>query len=274
MNKIDSKIKAYFIDLDGTLLDVKEKHSHKISKMNLEALERAKKSGKEIVISTGRSGNQAKKYLEMVDYTYAVTGNGSIILKKNEIIQSIKISLKDSLLLIDFAKKHGLILKVDDSRTAYGSFGKFQTFLTKRIRFHPVKHFNIEMHKQYNKIVLWGLSKVKMKKVLKLLREKLPNLSIVSMGRGYVLEVSDITATKGLGNMFVANKLGLKSEEIIHIGDSMNDSTVVPHMRLIAMGNASKELKKMADFIGPNYKNGGVAKILNGDYEVNIEKES
>ncbi len=269
MDKLNKKIKAYFIDLDGTLLDIKGKYAHSISKANLLALKQAKEEGQHIIISTGRSGKQATKYLNMVNCSYAVTGNGSIILKNNMVLKSIKISLRDSLSVIEFAKKNKLVLKVDDSRTAYGSFGVIQTYITKKMNFNPVKNFNLEMHKQYNKIVLWGKLKNKMIAIQKIMKKEFPNLSIVLMSKGYALEISDAKATKGMGNWFLAQKLNLKRDEIIHIGDSMNDSTVIPYMKLIAMKNSSNELKQMANYIGPDFKNGGVAKVLNGEYEEN-----
>jgi len=53
---------------------------------------------------------------------------------------------------------------------------------------------------------------------------------------------------------------------MLHIGDTMNDSTAIPYMRFVAMKNSEKKLKSLTDYIGPDYKNAGVAKILNGEY--------
>ena len=276
MSDLNKDIKIFFIDLDGTLLDAKKDGSHDISPDNHEALKLAKKQGKIIIISTGRSGVQASKYLELVDWDYAVTGNGAVILKNvhgNKVIKQTNMTIRQSLLIIDFAKKHGLVLKVDDKRIGYGSFGKFQSFITKKIRFQPVKHFNLEMHKEYYKIVLWGKTRSKMKKLGKLLSEKVEGVSVVSSSKGFTLEVTHKDSTKGIGNKYVAEQLGVTDKNhMIHIGDSMNDSTVVNYMGLIAMKNSPKELKNIATHIGPNYKKGGVAKVLAGQYKVNEKK--
>lgn len=269
MNNLNQNIKVFFIDLDGTLLDIKNKYSLDISNENKESMKKVISQGKHIVVSTGRSGYQAKKYLDKIECEYAVTGNGSIILQNNKIIKSIKIGLKKSLLLIDFAKKNKLVMKFDDSIIGYGSFGKVQSYITKKMNFKPVKNFNVDMHKQYHKIVLWGKTKRKMKKIGIELSKTINGISIVSSSHGYTLEISDEKATKGLGNLFVANKMGFNKDQIMHIGDSMNDSTTIPFMRLVAMKNSAKELKLMAKFHGPHFKKSGVAKILNGDYEHN-----
>ena len=264
------KIKVFFIDLDGTLLDVKTKVGYDISIKNKEAMKKIEKKGIHIVISTGRSGVQAKKYLDQIDYDYAVTGNGSVILKKDKIIKSIKIDLKQSMLLIDFAKKHGLVFKVDDNREGYGAFSFLQKFITKNRRFIPLPHFNLDLHKKYYKMVFWGKSRRKISKLRDLMEKQFSGVSLVLSSKGWIIEVTNKEATKGLANLYVANLLGIHNKyEMAHIGDSMNDYTVLGKMRLIAMKNSSKQLLKKADFIGPSYRNSGVSKILNGEYKKN-----
>lgn len=269
MNDLNKDIKIFFIDLDGTLLDKRGKHTHGISEENINALTAAKKNGKIIVISTGRTGLQAKKYLDKIDHTYAVTGNGSIILNNGKIEKEIFMSLRQSLLILDFVKKHGLVLKIDDSRIGYGSFKFLQTLVTKKMNFEPVKNFNYELHKQYHKIVIWGKSRKKMEEIRVIIKSEIKGLSVVSSSKGWTLEISHESATKGFGNLYVASKFGIiNKKEMAHIGDSMNDSTVIGHMRLIAMKNSVKELYSMTNYIGPSYKYGGVAKILKGEYKI------
>ena len=270
---LNEGIKIFFIDLDGTLLDVKKNGLHSISEANMVAMREAKNKGIKIVISTGRSGNQAKKYLDLIEYDYAVTGNGSIILKKDRIIKSIKMSIKQSLSILEFARRNKLVLKVDDSRIGHGAFNKIASYVTKKMNFIPVKNFNYELHKKPHKIVLWGKSKRKMAKYSLLLKKMIPGLSIVSSGNGWTLELSNENATKGSGNLYVASKYGITNKkEMVHIGDSMNDSTTASYMRLIAMKNSDKNLKKLTNYHGPSYLNSGVAKILNGQYKKNIQK--
>lgn len=268
MQNNNEHIKIFFIDLDGTLLDEKTKKSHNISKTNLDAIKKQIDNGKKVVISTGRLGIQAKKHLDTVNAKYAVTGNGSIILKDGEIIKKIHMGLREQLMIFDFAKKHKLVLKLDDSRIGFGAFSWLQRSITKMFNYNPVKHFNFEMFKEYSKIVLWGKRKSKMKKLSKIIREELPNLSIVSSSSGWTIEVTDSKATKGLGNLFVAKEYGIiDGNQMLHIGDTMNDSTAAEHMKLVAMKNSTKSLLNATTLRGPHYKKGGVAKILNGEYK-------
>lgn len=75
-----------------------------------------------------------------------------------------------------------------------------------------------------------------------------------------------ITSTEGTklhGIVRVAEMLGLKTHELIGVGDSYNDFPLLMACGLkIAMGNAVPELKAIADFIAPSVEEDGVATII------------
>ena len=71
---------------------------------------------------------------------------------------------------------------------------------------------------------------------------------------------TDIAASKENGVAEVANLLGISSQEIIGIGDGHNDISFLKACGLkIAMGNATNEVKEIADFIVPSVEDDGVA---------------
>lgn len=260
------KAKIIFIDLDGTLLDQKKKGKHDISDANISAIKQLKSNGKQVIISTGRSLNRARKYLDLIDSKYAVIANGSQIVRNNKIIKEHIMGLREVLLIHEYAIKHKLLMKVNDENIAYGVTNIFKKIISKKFNLDPSFHYNIGLHGKFNKIVIWGKSKGKLKKIALEIKSNIENISIVSSSGGWTLEITDKNATKGLGNLEVANFLKInKSEDMVHIGDTMNDSTVVEHMNLIAMQNSTSELKNLTPHIGPNYKKGGVAKILLGE---------
>ncbi|MGL4357106.1 MAG: HAD hydrolase family protein, partial [Cetobacterium sp.] len=60
----------------------------------------------------------------------------------------------------------------------------------------------------------------------------------------------------------------------VHIGDSMNDTSTINYLgALIAMENSSQHLLNVATHIGPNYKNGGLAKVFDGEFTFNYAKK-
>ncbi|MDG7042371.1 MAG: HAD hydrolase family protein [Nitrososphaerota archaeon] len=58
-------------------------------------------------------------------------------------------------------------------------------------------------------------------------------------------------------------KLGIKKEETIGVGDFPNDLPLFKVSGLkVAMGNAVPDLKAIADYIAPTYEEDGVAEVL------------
>jgi hydroxymethylpyrimidine pyrophosphatase-like HAD family hydrolase len=78
------------------------------------------------------------------------------------------------------------------------------------------------------------------------------------------LEVTHPLATKGAALGFVCAREGLTPGEAVAFGDSANDLTLRAYVgKLVAMGNASAELKALADTVAPEAAADGVAGILN-----------
>ena len=133
---LNKNIKVFFIDLDGTLLDTKKDGYHAITKDNMDEIKKMKQSGVHIVVSTGRSGGQAARYLDMVKSEYAVTGNGSIILKNNKVIKETFMSIRQVIMIRDIALEEKVVIKLDDSRDAYGSKSFIQKYVAEKCDEH------------------------------------------------------------------------------------------------------------------------------------------
>lgn len=77
------------------------------------------------------------------------------------------------------------------------------------------------------------------------------------------VEISDIKSTKQEGILKVAEILGIKTHEIIGIGDSYNDFPLLMACGLkVAVGNAAPELKEIADYIAPPMNQDAVADVI------------
>ena len=270
--KLLNKVKIIFVDLDGTLVDTIDDGVRDISNKNKQAIN-FRNLKKHVIVSTGRSGLQAERYLSKIDYTYAVTGNGAIILKNKKVIKKINMSVKTTLLLIQYVRENNLLVKIDAETNAYGCYSLIHRLIVKMINFTPFPNFNLDLQKKYYKFILWGKTKKRMLEVQNELKNLIPNISIVSSHKGWILEISHKDATKGKANSYVAKKFyGIsKKEEMLHIGDSMNDSTCLEYMNVIAMKNATKDFYNLTKLKGPDYKNGGVAKVLSGEFTIEEE---
>ena len=77
------------------------------------------------------------------------------------------------------------------------------------------------------------------------------------------IEVTHITAQKGIILAKVAEKMGFKREEVLVLGDSFNDySMFTEFTESVAMGNAIPEIKEIAKYITDTNDNLGVAKAI------------
>ena len=90
----------------------------------------------------------------------------------------------------------------------------------------------------------------------------MPELYIVK-STPYFCEVSNSEAKKSCAVNFLQNYWGLKKEEILTIGDQNNDIELLKAGGVsVAMGNATEELKKYADYITDTVDNDGFVKAI------------
>ncbi|MGI6424487.1 MAG: Cof-type HAD-IIB family hydrolase [Tepidanaerobacteraceae bacterium] len=69
--------------------------------------------------------------------------------------------------------------------------------------------------------------------------------------------------SKAKGLEILSKKLGIKPEEIITVGDNINDIEMLEYAGLgVAMGNASSEVKERADYVTASNNENGLAKFL------------
>lgn len=87
---------------------------------------------------------------------------------------------------------------------------------------------------------------------------------IPSYERGeFYVGISHASATKQHGILEVAKILGIKTQEIIGVGDGDNDFPLLMACGLrIAMGNAVEGLKEIADYIAPPVFEDGVVDVI------------
>lgn len=77
------------------------------------------------------------------------------------------------------------------------------------------------------------------------------------------VEVINKQVNKGIAVDHIAKKLNIERDEIICIGDSGNDISMIQYAGLgVAVANASNEVKEVANFIAPSCYDDGVSYII------------
>lgn len=275
---MNEKIKIFFVDLDGTLLDERRNGVKMISQTNKKAIQNARATGTEIVISTGRIGKKAHYWLRETDLDYAILGNGSQIIDRNlNVLKQLLISEKQVNQIIQFCRDHNLALKIDETRIAYGVTTNLHRMLAEELLYQQESNYiNAPINQKAMKIIVWGKNVQELKNIITLFKKAVPDVSIVAAERGRTLEITHIDATKGKGNQYILQLLKINKENSAHIGDTMNDVTAIEYVgKFIAMGDAAPDLLEIVDYISDNHHRHGVAKVLGGNYWKNpfkIEK--
>ena len=241
---------AVFIDIDGTLTD-----NSGVNPKNSEIIQKARDLGHLVFVNTGRAKSWiSSELLGGIEFDGIISGMGSLI----EIGDR---TIFEKLINRDFvyeAAKHFWT-----TENCFFISGKEKGFILNPIPyFSKWKFTDIESPEDFN-------GKYKNEKIQKLemfgknitdddkrFFEK--ELDVYDHG-GYI-ECAPRGCTKSDAIKTVLDYLGIKKENSIGIGDSVNDIGMLKNVgTAVAVGNAIDSVKEIADFISKSCADGGVA---------------
>lgn len=289
--------KLIAIDIDGTLL----KNDKTISASTIKAIKEARAKGIKIVLSTGRPIQGLEKYAKQLDIIsnddYGIACSGAFVqcLGTKEVVFESTLSYDDIQYLYSVAKqlkitlnillqKEALILTPTLNITSQlesllsGLDMKVVDFdtLSKDIIINRAVYINENIHfkehligvvKRNNyKLTIPEISAGNDSLILDMdnTPKELFNRFTVLRPSFNTLEILSKGITKGTGIQLIAEKLGINKDEVICIGDSGNDIDMIKFAGLgVAMGNATTQIKEVADFITLSNEEDGVAHVIN-----------
>ena len=86
------------------------------------------------------------------------------------------------------------------------------------------------------------------------------------------IEINDIHAQKGIALKKYADKKGISSNEIMTLGDNINDTTMIQYAKYsVAMENAVDSIKKIANYITARNDQAGVARAIKKAIQFNTK---
>jgi len=268
--------KLVCIDVDGTLLNNK----HEVTKRTKQIILQAHELGVHMVISTGRMYTDAEYYSNLIGVkSPVIASNGAFIKEKD----NDKVIFKDVLgeilsleLLALFRKHHIKPYFCTPQKFYYGNIiFKFFYLATKILGTRSNKldveyvfswnHWQRVLKKEKDNIVKCEIIYRDVTLIYELLNDvkKLTQLEIVDSSK-HNIEINRKGVSKGRAVAMMAAFYNLRREEIISIGDSENDVSMIEYAGLgIAMGNATDRVKQKADYITDSNDNEGVANAIN-----------
>ncbi len=284
--------KLIAIDLDGTMLN----SYGEVTENTKRVLKQTKQKGAEVVIVSGRSIDSIKYIASEIDSSkYMIAGNGAIVYDRsqNKILYEKYIPKNKALDIIQICEENSIYYNVYTNKTIiadglrYNVLYYYKENLKKedQKKTHITLVENIENYiKEMNedekimKIFICDKNKTVFNSIVRKFSviEDIDILDVSHMARKvikqgtedipieyYYTEISMKDVDKWYALEFLIKKLGIPKEEVMAIGDNVNDRKMIEEAgKGIVMGGSTPKVSEVADYITLDCNNEGVAKAI------------
>lgn len=282
--------KLIAIDLDGTLLN----SYGEITNENKKAIKYAIDNGVQVILASGRDpGTMKKMSLELGINNYLIAGNGASVydikldkniyesfIEKEKALQIIKLCKENSIFFNIYTNK-GIItesinynVKVFNNENNYKPNNKRTNI---EVTTDIYKYIN-ENELEILKIIICDNSKIIFNNIIDKLK-KIKNIDVLDvahMSKKFIkcgteeiqieyfyTEVTNKNTNKWDAITFLINRLGIKNDEVICIGDNVNDLKMVENAGVgIVMKDSALEKMKIGNYVTLNNNSNGVEKAI------------
>lgn len=261
--------KIVFIDIDGTLLN----SHHQISEATANAIKAATKKGVKVILATARPYYGADIFRKQLQLTSPIIcfNGGLIIDKAGKVLVDYKIGADHARLITNIATELNINLIYLDVECSYAlkndQWLAMEEELTDKkssvLSFDQIEASWLERKSSGpNKIMAVGSPVIIAELELKI-KSVVGDELTVNISHPSYLENTNVLASKQQGAAFILDQFGLKSHDMVAIGDSFNDIDMLRYAGVgIAMGNAHDKVKQAADWVTKSNDQDGVAHAL------------
>lgn len=242
MAETKQAIKLIALDMDGTLLDNELEVSEPTQAVIAEALA----NDVHVVLSTGRSLDTCYPYATLLNLTsYLITSNGG------EIYTMDKKLLDQHLMETEkIEKMWNLGREVDVQIWMVSTTGVYRDSRPENFYDHDWLKFGCS-----------SLDKSKLDKMV----EELSYFEGLELTNSLPtnVEANPAGVSKAAALHFLCKEIGITMDEIMAVGDSLNDIKMIQEAGVgVAMGNAQEAIKNVADYVTDTNDHDGVAKAI------------
>ena len=269
----DKKIKMVALDLDGTTLNSQKE----ISPRTIAAFQNAMRKGTHIVVSTGRTFRSLPAQLFGIEgLEYIVTSNGAHItelatrktiyenyLPPHAVEEVVRVLRNTSFSIETFVGGKAYIDSAEyEDVVANGSTYRDADYIINTR--NPIPHiwdYMIQNKHQIENISInfeFAEDKEKWQRIL----ERIDDITLTSSFK-HNFEIGGANTSKAEALRFLMRRLDVEPRELMACGDSPNDIEMIKLAEIgVVVGNASEELKSLADYVTDTNDNDGVAKAI------------
>lgn len=271
------EIKAVFFDLDGTLFT----SARNVSATTRRSIVELHKNKVLVGVATGRGPAFVLPLMETLNLDFAVAYNGQYIFTPDAMIATTPIDKKTLREVIDFARQNGHDISFGMADGVHGSslvkFGETRTaqvianLLPEKmsdVTKTGFKHIIRKIKPQSKNLVdtirqpVYQVIMVATRQEMDTIMPNFPELQ-ATRSNPYSADLITRGNSKLKGIEKVGQKFGFDLSQVMAFGDSDNDLEMLAGVGLgVAMGNATPNVKLVADYITDHHNADGIAKAL------------
>jgi Cof subfamily protein (haloacid dehalogenase superfamily) len=256
------------LDLDDTLL----RSDLSISFRTRNAIKRAEASGLIVVLASGRIPAAMDRFARLLGMHrrpgYLICNNGTIIQESDtgNLIFEARIDPKMALVAYDLAAAEGFAVQIYEDDIMYVSkpneYADYDQKIT-GLRQVVVENFRAMVSQGCYKLLIPG-DPMLLNPLESIFRTYLGGEVTLFTSKPYYLEILPPNTNKGVALSRVAEKAGIGQDEVLAIGDSMNDEAMIRWAGVgVAMVNGDERIKNIASLVTDHSNDDdGVADII------------
>ena len=288
--------KLVVIDLDGTMLN----SYGVVTNETKEVIKKVEKQGVEVVVASGRPIDSIKEIAKEIESkNYFIAGNGAIIydIKNDEIIYEKTLSKEKVLEIIKICEDNSISYNIYTENEILATSLKYNVLYyhkenlkkeeSKKTKINLVKNmYEYIQNKEdvkFLKITICDESKAVFNSIIRKIKEikdievlEISHMSRKTIKQGteefeisyYYTEISAGDVDKWNAIEFLMEKLKIKREKIMTIGDNLNDRKMIENAGIgVAMGQSTPAILELADEVTSSNDEEGISKILQKYYK-------
>lgn len=283
--------KMIAIDLDGTMLN----SYGEVTENTKRVIKQTIQKGTDVIIASGRSIDSIKSIAEEIGSSkYMIAGNGAVVydIKNNEILYEKYIPKSKAMDIIKICEQNSIYYNIYTNKSIIANSLRYNVlyYYKENLKKEDSKKTHITLvddvqkyieemnNEKIMKIFICDNTKSVFNSIVKKFTEMqdLDILDVSHMSRKvikhgtidipieyYYTEISIKDVDKWYAIEFLIDKLGIKKEEVMTIGDNMNDKKMIKEAGLgVIMKGSTPVVTEIADFITDDNNSEGVAKAI------------
>lgn len=255
-------IKLVATDIDGTILIPDKQFTEDVKT----CIKRLQEAGVKLVLVTGRMNKAALLIAKELNLTTPVISyQGGLVNENGKFLYERYLSEEYTNKIINWGRKEKIHLNLynDDILYSETDSEEIKKYAARQNINYVVSSFDKIKKNKVNKLLAIDYhNPERINKYEKELPQKFPELYIVK-STPYFLEFSNPEGSKFCAVKFLQKYWDLNDDEVLTIGDQNNDIALLSAGGIrVAMGNATDELKRVADYVTDTVENNGFVSAM------------